>query len=108
MTIFQLLSRVFKFLEPVLKAVVPLIALILGAIADPTGAINSLVCRLIDFIAIPWPSTPESLKLANLLFPYPGSTILEYSLTEMVSLALQFLGIVLVIKLYKLIPFKAS
>lgn len=85
-------------------------ALLLGAIADPIGAINSLLCRVIDIVAAVWPSTPPALQIGTLLssigtaIPLIGAAVVYDLFTTILGMFL----IVLAIKLYKLIPFKMS
>jgi hypothetical protein len=109
MKIFMLLAALVGPAVIVFRALAVIGAIALGAILDPTGAFNALICRLIDFIALYWPSTPPSLKLANLLFPTGANQSLgHYFLVELFSTAFIMLSIVALVKLYKLIPFKMT
>ena len=111
------LSPVFSilmgFLNPVVAVAAGLtsiVAWLLGALADPQGAMNSVVNTTIDVIAAFLPSTPESLKLGTLLdgvaasMPAVGRGIISEIFITISSM----FALVAVIKLYKLIPFKAT
>lgn len=109
MKIFDLLKVLVSSVTPVFLAIVGFISIVIGAISDPAGAVNSFICRMIDLISIVWPSTPESLKLSNIIFPQLGGlSIGRAFLVEFFNTAFLMLGILLVVKLYKLIPFKAT
>lgn len=109
MKIFDLLKALVTPASVFFRSVVAIVSLALGAIADPTGALNALVVRLIDFIALFWPSTPEQLKIANLIFPQSGAVpIGQYIIIELFSTAFLMISIVAFVKLYKLIPFKGT
>jgi len=109
MKIFDLLKFLVRPAAPVFNALRSLIAIALGALADPTGAFNALIVRLIDFAALYWPSTPEELKIANLIFPQSGTVpIGKYFIVEIFSTAFLMMGVIAFVKLYKLIPFKAT
>lgn len=79
-------------------------------ITDPVGTVTYFACQFITFIFGFFPSTPEALtlqglanKLGNAL-PFVGSSII-YSILRDFSL---ILGLALIVKIYKLIPFKMS
>ena len=108
-----LLSLLLKFLVPIISVAVALfgvIALILGAIQDPEGAVNTFLVRMIDNIAPLFPQTPESLKVANIIdsvgetMPVVGKAVV-FEVFQTISI---IFGILAVIKIYKLIPFKAT
>lgn len=98
------------FLKAFWDSLSKLFSILLGAIANPFGAVNSFICLLIDGIASVWPSTPENLKVGSLIasigtaIPLVGTAVVY----DIFQTAGSMLAIVLLIKLYKLIPFKMS
>ena len=82
----------------------------LGALSDPQGLMNQTVCGAIDYIAHLFPSTPESLKISNVLnsvgdsIPGVGRAVIREIFTTIAAI----FSISLAIKIYKLIPFKAT
>lgn len=100
------------FAQPVVRialAILGPLGIVIGAVANPQGAVNGFLCRMIDVIASVWPSTPSSLKLSNLFASSDAASgIYGYLVSEIFSLALVCLSIVALVKLYKLIPFKMS
>lgn len=101
------------FLKPVVVvfvSIVSIVAFLLGALADPQGWMNSVVITTIDAFASFLPSTPENLKIANILseigdsMPLVGKAIVY----EVASTIGTISTISLAIKIYKLIPFKAT
>lgn len=83
---------------------------IAACVLSPIASINWLICSLIDFISAVLPSTPDNLKVAYLVsqagsqIPGIGSDII-WDILE--SIAIIF-SISVVIKIYKLLPFKAT
>lgn len=104
------MQKLFNSVNWIILAITAPISIILGAIANPAGAVNSFLCRMIDLVASVFPSTPENLKIANLLIstgdsiPIVGRSIVFDIFTTIASM----FAIILLIKLYKLIPFKMS
>lgn len=95
---------------PFFVAIGVLLVVLVGAVLDPGGAINAFLCFCIDIVAAVWPATPNDLKLGSLLasfaqsFPLVGWGII----LEIIQTCVSMLVIVLLVKLYKLLPFKAS
>ncbi len=104
------MQKLFNSINWIILAITAPISLILGAIANPAGAVNGFLCRMIDLIALVFPSTPENLKIVNLLaatgdtIPLIGRSVVY----DVFTTAAAMLAIVLLVKLYKLIPFKMS
>lgn len=100
------------FAEPLVKVALALssfLAVVLGAMADPAGAVNSFMVRLIDWTAIYWPETPQGMQIATLITQaIDPSSVGGAVVLEIASTASLMLSVVLLIKLYKLIPFKAT
>lgn len=106
-------NALFNYLKPILKYAMGLtapIAFVLGVINDPEGAINTFLIKGIDLIAVVFPSTPEELKIASIInglgdqLPLVGKSVI-YEILQ--TLAVIF-GLTLAVKIYKLIPFKAT
>ena len=110
----NLLFNIFlKYIKPLLVFAVStnlVLQVIIGAIKNPTGAVNTFLIKIIDLIHPIFPSTPESLKMSSLIeeidavIPVVGKSIIF----EVLELILIILGVSLVVKIYKLIPFKAT
>lgn len=109
----SLFSALLKFFSPVIvifTSISGIIAFLLGALADPQGLMNQIICGAIDNVASLLPSTPDNLKIGALIdsigdsMPMVGRGIVrEFFLTITAMVA-----IVAVIKIYKLLPFKAT
>lgn len=107
------ISALMAFLKPIIVVFVSvfgIIAFLLGALADPQGWMNSVVIKTIDAFAFFLPSTPEELKIANLIasiadeLPGFGKAVI-FEIFQGIG---GIVGISLAIKIYKLIPFKAT
>lgn len=104
------MQKLFDSFKWLILAFTGPVGIVLGAIANPGGAVNSFICRIIDVVAIPFPSTPNNLKIVNLLaatgdsIPLVGRAVVY----DIFTTAFSMLSIVLLIKIYKLIPFKMS
>ena len=98
-------------MDPVtLTAIGVIIATLVVAATNPQGFINQLVCGLIDIVALPFPSTPEPLKFSSIItvlstsLPIFGKVLIESILGTVKDLFILYFAI----KIYKLIPFKAT
>jgi hypothetical protein len=109
----QFFSALASYFNPVVvffTSVASFVALVLGCLLDPSGAVNTFICRVIDMIASIFPATPDNLKLgyfinqAGSFFPAFGIGIIG----EIVSTISSIFLISLAIRIYKLIPFKAT
>ena len=95
---------------PLLAAIITIVTILVAAVVDPKGFINQLICGLIDLIAIPFPSTPDSLKLSSIIntlslaLPVFGKALIQSIIGTFADLFFLYATI----KIYKLIPFKAS
>lgn len=107
------LSVLLLFFNPVIAfftAVVSLVAWLLGALANPQGAMNGIVNKTIDLVAGILPSTPSNLKIGTLLtevsayMPAVGRAVIAEIFFTLSSIFILFAAV----KLYKLIPFKAT
>ena len=108
MNLFDLLKWLAN---PLVKLVISLtgpVALILGTMADPNGAINTFIIDVIDALEPHLLETPESLKISNLIFDNGPVTVGQAVLTDVFQLISIMVGVVALVKLYKLIPFKAT
>ena len=109
-TLFNIL---LKYIKPVIVFCASLftpVAIILGCIKNPQGAVNVFIVKIIDLIHPIFPSTPANLKVAYLInqvgdqMPLVGKAVL-FEIFQIIS---TIIGITVVIKIYKLIPFKAT
>lgn len=98
-----------KFL-PILVSFGVVIDFFRRAIADPQGFANRFLIGAIDIIAGVFPSTPDNLKVYAILnsasskMPIVGKNIVYDIAGTIAAISL----ISLTIKIYKLIPFKAT
>lgn len=107
------LSGIWSFFRPVVRLALSLLTVasfLLGAILNPNGFLNTAICGAIDHVAAIFPSTPEPMKIGSILdslalaMPAVGRGIIKeifVTITAMIAVSL-------VIKIYKLIPFKAT
>jgi hypothetical protein len=109
----QLFSALASYFNPAIvffTSVASIVALVLGCILDPAGAINTFICKVLDIIASVFPSTPDNLKLgffvnqASAFLPAFGASIIG----DIVSTISSIFLISLAVRVYKLIPFKAT
>jgi hypothetical protein len=98
-------------MDPVtLTAIGAVFAVLVIAATDPQSFINTLICGLIDIVSIPFPSTPNPLKLSAIVntlassLPIFGRAVIE----SIISTVRDLFVIYFLIKIYKLIPFKAT
>ncbi len=90
------------------------LSVVLGFITDPGGMMSTYACKIIGFIFLFFPSTPPQFRISTLYqsmisgfsttFPIIGGGILDEVLTTILSLLL----IITAVKIYKLIPLKAT
>ena len=90
------------------------LSVLLGFITDPGGFVSSFACTILKYIFQFFPSTPDNLKVVGLFdemistfdktFPIIGGGIFN----EILSSISAYIGIILLVKIYKLIPFKAT
>lgn len=80
---------------------------IIGFLAS---GINQLICGVIDMIASFFPSTPQALKLSSIInslsssLPIFGTALIE----SIIGTVRDLFVLYTIIKIYKLIPFKAT
>lgn len=107
------LSVLLAFLSPITSVFLSLVAIVswlLGALIDPQGFMNGVVNKVIDVVASILPSTPTSLKVGTIinsvaaLMPNVGRAVISEIFISLVAI----FGLVGAVKLYKLIPFKAT
>ena len=86
------------------------LAVILGAVANPEGAVNTFLIKIIDLIAPVFPSTPDNLKIFYILDSVSNQmpAIGRYIVYDIAQTIGSIVAIVIVIKIYKLIPFKMT
>ena len=98
-------------MDPItITAIATIIAILVLAFTDPSGFINQLICAAIDIISVPFPPTPDGLKLVSIInslasfMPIFGKSLIESIIGTVRDLFILYS----IIKIYKLIPFKAT
>lgn len=106
----RLVVNFFKPLIVIAFSITGVISVIIGAFLDPQGAANAFICRIIDLIDVALPRTPDSLKIGTLLTQVNNAVpVVGWGVVlDTFQMALAMLVVVIVIKIYKLIPFKMS
>lgn len=108
--LFKIIADFFRPVVAIFTAITSAVALLLGAILDPGGAVNTFICKMIDIVDAVLPQTPNNLKIGSLVssvgnaIPFVGSGIVYQTF----QMAITMLSVVILIKVYKLIPFKAT
>lgn len=101
------------FLNPVVivfASIGGIISFLIGALANPAGLANSIICGAIDIVVGLLPSTPSGLTIGGIInsasasMPAVGRGIIAEIFTT-ISL---MVGLAIIVKIYKLIPFKMS
>lgn len=107
------IAVILAFFNPVTSvflAVVSLVSWLLGALSDPQGMMNGVVNTVIDVVATILPSTPNSVKVGTIIngvasfMPNIGRAVISEIFVSLLSI----FALVGAVKLYKLIPFKAT
>ena len=108
--IADLISWFAKPIVRIFLAIVSPISWILWAFANPEGAANLFICKIIDLVAFVLPSTPPELKVSALIASAGESVpIIGYGiLLDVAQMIGVMLSVIVIIKVYKLIPFKAT
>lgn len=109
----DLLSALASWLNPIRATAIGfggITAFLMGALANPNGLWNQIVNASIDVIVFLLPNHPDNLKLITIvnsvgsLLPSFGTAIIF----EMAVFTSSVFLIFLLIKIYKLIPFKLT
>ena len=95
----------------IIGALVAILAILAYAFLQPQSFMNWVICAAIDFIASLFPSTPSGYHIADILssgisalgsaVPAVGTGVIAIIVNSVVII----LGISLIIKIYKLMPF---
>lgn len=109
----QIISALIWIGNIVRSAWLPL-SVLLGFLTNPGGVITAFACPILQAIFQFFPSTPDDMKVIKLFdnmiatfdqtFPIIGGGIFN----EVLSSISAYFGIILLVKIYKLIPFKAT
>lgn len=100
----------FDWVNDFLQGLFDFIALIWYIITHPLQFLGFLVCSAANSLFSILPSTPDNLKISSLIssigsaLPLVGSGIIHELFTTVASIV----GILVLIKIYKLLPFKMS
>lgn len=87
---------------------VTIITLIYNCVKNPKGAINTFMIHSIDIITSPLPSTPDNYKLSSMLSSFYAAIPQQIGvgvISEIMNGIIGMLGIYLIFKLYKSLPF---
>jgi len=105
-----IIAAFFRPITLVFASIIVFISFLLGALINPGGAANFVICKIIDVIDVALPSTPPALQISSLLqTASTGVPLVGYGVFQLIaSTIFQFFLITVVIKVYKLIPFKMS
>lgn len=107
--VWGVLENIWNFIKDTLDFVKEVLEWIVAIFKDPLGFFNQCINYIIDLMAIILPSTPENLKIGALISSAGSTTGLGKSLiSTLFETFSQLAGIALVIKVYKLIPFKMT
>jgi hypothetical protein len=93
-----------------LAAIAAVLVVITSACLYPEGFINQLICGAINIISSAFPSTPDNLKLSSIVnilsssMPVFGKVLIQNIIGTIRDLFVLYS----IIKIYKLIPFKAT
>lgn len=107
---FEVLFQFFKPVILVATGLASVVSFLLGALANPQGLWNQICVAAIDFVAQFFPSTPTEYTIGSVIdsiavkMPLVGRGIIY----EIFQVILVIAGLELAIKVYKLIPFKAT
>jgi hypothetical protein len=108
-----IISALLYFFSPLIivcVSIFSIISFLLGALLNPQGLLNQIVCSAIDYISYLFPSTPESLKLGSIInsatsiMPAVGRGVIA----DIFATCAAIFALTVAIKIYKLIPFKAT
>lgn len=107
------ISVLLLFFNPLIAistALVTVISWLLGALSNPQGMMNGIVNKTIDLIASILPSTPDSLKVGSIINNVSGimPAVGRAVISEIFFSISVIFGLIAAVKLYKLIPFKAT
>lgn len=109
----SLFTLLFEYIRPVVviySSIGVIVSFLLGALLDPQGLMNQIIVEVIDNIASILPSTPDELKIGALVndmgdaMPLVGRGIMQEIYDAICKITL----IASIIKIYKLLPFKAT
>lgn len=108
-----LIKTLMSFLSPVVvfcSSLVSIVAFLLGALKNPQGWMNFVICSAIDYIAEFFPETPPGLRPGSLIssvasqMPAVGRGVVSDVFEAVAAIA----ALAIIIKIYKLLPFKMS
>jgi hypothetical protein len=109
----KLFSDFALWLQPVIAlatGAIGLVTFLAAGLADPSGWCNSIICTVIDHISSVFPSTPSNLTIASFVQSVAGA-LPQFGMSviyDIMSTIASIMALSLVIKIYKLIPFKAT
>lgn len=100
----------FASLSGIIVGLGVIVAFVIAAIADPSGWINQSLCYAIDMIVSVFPSTPNNLRLESIILSIssyiPSAGV--FLIREAYLAFRDVFSLIVVFKVYKMIPFKAT
>lgn len=86
------------------------IAFVVAALADPSGWLNQSLCFVIDMIVSVFPSTPPALRLESVIVTLSGflPSAGIFLIRECYAAFRDVFSLIVVFKVYKMIPFKST
>jgi hypothetical protein len=107
--IWGAIKNIANFFKDTLDFIKETIEWIVAIFKNPLGFFNQCINYVIDLMSAILPSTPDNLKIGSLISNVGDTTGLGRSLiSTLFDTFAQLAGIALVIKIYKLIPFKMT
>lgn len=96
------------WVAPLLTIIIPLavpIGVIVEAFRNPTGWTNQVMINIIDMVAGVFPNHPPSLTITGLISQAGVEGFGGYVISEILSTIGIIIGVDIVIKIWKLLPF---
>ena len=86
------------------------IAFVVAAIADPSGWLNQSICFVIDMIASVFPATPSAFRFESIIVSLSSflPSFGVFAVREAFHAFRDVMTFLVIYKIYKLIPFKAT
>lgn len=87
-----------------------ILAFIVAALADPSGWLNQSICFVIDMISSIFPSSPPSFRLESVVLSLSSflPSFAIFAVREAFHAFRDVFSFLVIFKIYKMIPFKAT
>jgi len=108
-----LIASVLAFIASLSGVVIGLgviVAFVVAALANPSGWVNQSLCFVLDMLFSVFPSTPSSLRIETLIVSLSSflPSIGIFAVREAFHAFRDVASFLIIFKIYKLIPFKAT